>query len=127
MTLNIVDDPNYKDLIRTYIYTGARRSEILAPNFTWKDVDFSRKKIRIHGKRDKIAYIPMNKTVFEILLRRKNVENCKYPFEFEYHYMYKIIRKYLDKAELDWANVHTFRKTFGSILVQSGVDIYNVS
>jgi len=41
--------------------------------------------------------------------------------------MYKKIRKYFKVAGLKDVSIHTFRRTFGSILVQSGVDIFRVS
>lgn len=124
--LDTIDDPDYRDLVTTYIYTGARKSEILAPLFKWNDVDFENRKIRITGKMDKVCTIPINDTVYDILYRRHKAGH-EYPYQFDYHYMYKKIKKYLTKAGLPNATIHTFRKTFGSILVQNGVDIFRVS
>ena len=35
--------------------------------------------------------------------------------------------KYYEKAKIKKANIHTFRRTFGSLLVQQGVSIFTVS
>ena len=123
----VIDDPNYEDVFKTYLHTGARKSEILAPHFTWQDVDFRQRRVRLTGKGDKRRTVPMNDTVYAILTRRKEDENRKYPFQFDYHYVCKKFKQYVDKAELEDVTLHTLRKTYGSLLVQNGVDIFTVS
>ena len=41
--------------------------------------------------------------------------------------MYKRIKKYMVDAKIPKGTLHGFRRSFGSKLVQSGVDIYVVS
>ncbi|HYW95870.1 MAG TPA: site-specific integrase [Bacteroidales bacterium] len=123
----MIDDKNYEDLFKMYLHTGARKSEILAPQFTWDDVDFKSRRIRIVGKGDKHRSVPMNDTVYEILKRRKVKEKREYPFSFDYDYLYKKFKKYVKKAKLENVTLHTLRKTYGSLLVQNGVDIFTVS
>ena len=122
-----IDDKNYEDVFKTYLHTGARKSEILAPHFTWDDVDFKSRRIRLLGKGDKRRTVPMNDTVYEILERRKETEKREYPFKFDYHYVYKKFKQYVEEAKLTSVTLHTLRKTYGSLLVQNGVDIFTVS
>jgi site-specific recombinase XerD len=37
------------------------------------------------------------------------------------------VKKYYKTANIENANIHTLRRTFGSIMVQQGVDIFTVS
>jgi integrase/recombinase XerD len=124
--LEKVDDPNYKDLIMAYLNTGARRRELLAPNFEWADVQFNLNRVRLNGKGDKVRYVPMNAVLREILERRK-ADGHEYPFKMDYHWMFKKISKYYKAAEIENANIHTLRKTFGSLLIAQKVDVFRVS
>lgn len=124
--LEKVDDPNYKDLIMAYLNTGARRREILAPNFEWSDVHFKLNRVRLNGKGDKVRYVPMNAVLRQILERRK-ADGHEYPFKMDYHWMFKKISKYYKAAEIENANIHTLRKTFGSLLIAQKVDVFRVS
>ena len=125
--LKEVDDPNYMDLIEMYLHTGARRAELLLPNFTWKNVDFEGRMIRLRGKFDKERLVPLDKKAFDILHKRNFQQKLEYPFDFDYDYMYKKIKKYITDAGIPDGTLHGLRRTFGSKLVQSGVDIYVVS
>ena len=125
--LKQVDDPNYLDLIEMYLHTGARRAELLLPNFTWENVDFKGRMIRLRGKFDKERLVPLDRKAFDILHKRKFQQKLEYPFNFDYDYMYKKIKKYITDAGIPDGTLHGLRRTFGSKLVQSGVDIYVVS
>ena len=126
--LNVIDDQNYEDVYKMYLHTGARKSELLADHFTWDAVDFQSRQIRLKGKGDKTRWVPMNETAYNILKRRKEEEQRDYPFDFDYWYIYKKFKRYVLKAGLDEeVTLHTLRKTYGSLLVQNGVDIFTVS
>jgi integrase/recombinase XerD len=124
--IEVVDDPNYKDLILAYLNTGARRRELLSKDFSWSDVQFDLNRIRLNGKGDKIRYVPMNAVLREILERRK-AEGLEFPFSMDYHWMFKKISKYYKAAKIENANIHTLRKTFGSLLIAQKVDVFRVS
>ena len=125
--LKEVDDPNYLDLVEMYLHTGARRAELLPANFTWENVDLKGKMIRLRGKFDKERLVPLDKKAFDILHKRKLQQKLEYPFNYDYDYMYKKIKKYITDAGIPDGTLHGLRRTFGSKLVQSGVDIYIVS
>ena len=120
-------DQDYLDLIQLYLHTGTRREEILKPLFTWDSVDLNLRQLTIVGKGSKTRYIPMDDTVYEILLRRKEVSITEFPFTLNYHTTLKVVKKYYKTAKIENANIHTLRRTFGSIMVQQGVDIFTVS
>jgi len=123
--LDAVDDPNYHDLFVAYLNTGARRIELLEESFTWSDVDLKGRRIKLTGKGSS-RYVPVNDVLYEILKRRKE-SGLKAPFSMDYHYLYKKFKQYIDKAKIKSATLHDLRKTFGSLLISKGVDIYRVS
>lgn len=125
--LKVIENPDDRDLIMMYIHTGARCLELEKQEFTWDNVNFQERKITLHGKGDKYRTLPMNDIVYEILFRRKTIEKKDVPFSFSYDPLYKRIKKYYKLSGIESANVHTLRKTFGSLLVQQNVNIYIVS
>jgi len=122
--INTAQDMDASDLFTFYLQTGARRSEILPPKFTWANTDLERGTIMLHGKKDKYHTLPLSPMLINILKRR---EPHKYPFDFKPYQVDKIIRKYYRRAGISNASIHTLRKTCGSLLIQNGVDIYRVS
>lgn len=118
---------DFADLVLAYINTGARRSELLSPNFTWGNVDMDGEKIQLLGKGNLKRYVPINDTlnkIFKSLLKRK----ADIPFDFKPDYVTHTIQKYYRKAGIKSANLHSLRKTFGSLLLQNrAADLYTVS
>ena len=124
--LKIVDDRGWQDIINVYLNTGARREELLPPKFTWDNVNFDARKITFHGKGGKTRWVPMNGTVIEILGRRKS-EGNNLPFDFKHDTVSHKVKRYMIRAGISDASLHSIRKTFGSKLIESGTDIYTVS
>jgi len=126
----IKDDSNieFLDLVLAYLHTGARRIELLKPLFEWDSVNFQDKKIIIQGlKGTNKRYLPMNKTLENILVGRK-ARGLEYPFEFSPDFVSHKIVKYYKVAEIKGANLHSLRKTFGSLLLQNKkADLLTVS
>jgi len=69
----------------------------------------------------------MGMKAYDILYKRRFKGQHAVPFDFSYGYMYKHIKKYLNMANIPDGTVHALRRTFGSKLVQQGIDIYVVS
>ena len=66
----------------------------------------------------------MSATVAEILLKRLT-EGLKHPFKYGQDHVSHKLRDYYRKAGIENANLHTLRKTFGSLLIQEvHADIY---
>lgn len=125
----IENDNNYEflKLVKAYLYTGARRTELLPPLFTWDSVLFNDKKILIKGKRDLKRYLSMNNELYQILIENKT-KGKKYPFEFKPSYATNKIQEYYKLSNIKGANLHSLRKTFGSMMLRKGIaDIFKVS
>ena len=77
--------------------------------------------------------IPLHKkAIWSYQERRKLNEHEKYVFttlqgnNFDRNILRKQLKKFLKKAGLKKGNVHTFRHTFASHLVQQGISLYKV-
>ena len=121
------DNCDFANLVLAYINTGARRIELLFPNFTWQNVDLDGRKIQINGKGNMKRFVPINDALFSILtklVKRKTIA----PFEFKPDYVSHKIQYYYKLAGIKRANLHSLRKTFGSLLLQNkAADLYTVS
>lgn len=115
-------------LVLAYLHTGARRNEILSPLFTWDNVNFEERKIMIYEmKSQNNRYIPMNNTLFNILHDIKQ-GNHSCPFTYNPDFVSPKIAKYYKLAGIKGANLHSLRKTFGSLLLQNNkADLYTIS
>ena len=118
------NDEETRDLVTFYLQTGARRSEILPPKFSWEQVSYERRLIVLVGKNGKRRTLPLNDILIDLLKRR---QNGIHPFDISGDRVYRLIKKYYRIAEIANANVHTLRKTCGSLLIENGVDVYRVS
>ncbi len=126
--LKKVDSPDYKDLFLIYLHTGARRGEILPQRpFTWDNVNFKRREITLIGKKRVPRIVPLDNVAYEIFKRRKFKEKREFPLQFDYHFLYKKYQIYLKAAKVKATGLHTLRRTYGSRLVESGVDVFDVS
>ena len=99
----------------------------LPPYVTWDNVDVHNRQIRVQGKGKRKRYIPMNATLFGILEGLQK-DGYKLPFEYKPDYVTRRMQKYYQEVGIEDANLHSLRKTFGSLLLQYGnVDLYTVS
>ncbi|MBT5530542.1 MAG: site-specific integrase [Cytophagia bacterium] len=127
LLLDVIDKPEFRNLIATYLYTGARREELVPPLFSWSSVDFTNKQIQLTGKLDKTRYVPMNSKVEQILQEHKEL-GFEFPFNFKVDYVSHRLADYYNEAGIKDANVHVLRKTFGSLLIQKNLaDIFVIS
>ena len=109
-------------------YAGLRQSEIIRLN--WFDLDLNRLTMTIIGKGGKIAAVPISNKLADIIAQIPRTDNPKvFP-----KLTYKTARSYLDPIkevcptlQIVGQKWHVFRRTFGSLLVQSGVSIAQVS
>ena len=122
--INSAQDEDTRDLVTFYLQTGARRSEILPPKFGWENVNYTRRLIVLIGKRGKRRTLPLNDLLIGILKRR---QVHAHPFDLSPYQAYRSVKKYYPPAGIENANLHTLRKTCGSLLIERGVDIYRVS
>ena len=128
--LDVIDangDYEFKNLVLAYLHTGARRNELLADRLPWSSIDFENRMILLHGKGQRKRYIPLNDTL-ESIFEKLRKEGRDVPFDFKPNTVTQKIAKYYRKAGIKGANLHSLRKTFGSILLQDRLaDLYTVS
>jgi len=71
--------------------------------------------------------IPMSEKLFEMLTRRLKVVSISGRlFDINVHTVKDAFRRAVDKAGLEDLHFHDLRHTFGTRLVQMGVDLYRV-
>lgn len=125
--LKVIDNFDFKRLVIAYLHTGARRNELLKPKFTWDNVNFHERRILLDGKGKRKRYIPLNDTLIKVFTEIK-VEGSEVPFTFKPDYVTHKIKDYYSKSKIQGANLHSLRKTFGSLLLQNGIaDLFTVS
>lgn len=128
--LDVIDangDHEFKRLVLAYLHTGARRNELLAERLPWSGINFENRMILLHGKGQRKRFIPMNDTL-ESIFKKLREECNESPFDFKPNYVTHKIADYYREAGIQGANLHSLRKTFGSILLQDGLaDLYTVS
>jgi integrase len=123
------------DIILVALNTSMRQGEIL--NLKWQDIDLFRKIITVMKTKNKHPKtIPMNDTVYDILLRKRQgkvISISGYVFATENG---TIIRarnlitafdKAVAKAEIENFTFHCLRHTSATWMIQNGTDIYTVS
>jgi integrase len=134
--LNVIDNPDWKDIVEFAVSTGFRQMEIL--NLHKKQFNKQDRMIILDNhfhttKSRKIRNMPLNKRAFEIVSRRVEQEKGELIFtlngeEILQDNLQDKFRKYVKAAELNpKLTFHCLRKTFASWLVQRGVSIYEVS
>jgi integrase/recombinase XerD len=118
-------------IIKTFLYTGVRVSELV--NIQLKDVDFDRCQIRINsgkGEKDRIVPFPISfKEVLALHVDKMEGKGADYFFESNRHQKYsdrgirKILAKYAQMAGLDHSiSPHQLRHFLLTWLKKQGID-----
>jgi len=111
------------DLVRLYILTGARRSELL--HTTWRDIDLKKKRIQLGDVKSKRQeYLYLSDEAIRIL--QKYAKEKPRPFKFTQDQLRHRYQKCCDAAKVD-STIHDLRRTCGARLIEKGVDIFRVS
>jgi integrase len=115
-----VGNPDIADYLLLSIYTGARRSNVLA--MKWSDIDFNREQWRISGEQSKnksIMIVPLVGEVMGILIRRRDMASSV--FVFPSHGKTGHLQepktgwaRILNRAGLENVRLHDLRRTMGS-------------
>jgi integrase/recombinase XerD len=134
--LRVIPRGVMKDIVLCAVFTGMRRNELI--NLHWNQVDLEKKLIHVENsenfktKSGKIRSVPMHPKVVKVLLaRRKNTTS-----DFVFHNNGKMLadgkvsqqfKQYVRKAGLrEKLHFHSLRHTFGTWMVDAGVNIYEV-
>jgi integrase len=114
-----------KPVILVALHTGMRRGEILS--MKWSDQDLINNDIRVpHSKSGRPRFIPVNQTLRTVLLglrEKDQVGALIFPL--------KSVRVAFEKAcrdaEIKGLTFHDLRRTFGTRLLERGVNIVTIS
>lgn len=139
--LNIPYHKDAHDLTLFYLYTGARTSEALYPNFTWECV-LNDKIIFPNTKSNKERIIPLTKNVDEVLKTRKDSTGGPFFCETDskVNSLEELIKKHITRdmvynrtkfvfgrAGIRDVSTHNLRKTAGAYYYMATRDIFAAS
>jgi integrase len=118
--------PHVRPIVLAALNTGLRYRELL--NLPWKNVDLEKKRLKVEGpKSGKARFVPINSLLHEIFerLRLKRAEGSGRIFPF------KNVRTAFEnacrRAKVEDFHFHDLRRTFGTRLLEKGVDIVTIS
>jgi len=122
-------DNEFKIFLQFLLHTGCRRNEALG--VTWKDLDLDRKQLLIRGevgKMGKRRSIPINNVLADVIGKMPGRREGKLFPEYGSNQVSMKFRRLAKKTDLPKGfSLHSLRSTFGSTLINMGVDIYTVS
>jgi integrase len=111
---------DYADVVELALLTGFRKRECL---LRWSQIDWGNSQIKVHGKGDKWAVIPMTESVRALLWRRQN-HHAEFVFTYlgddgERHRittsgLTSAWRRAVIAAKIDDLRFHDLRHTFAS-------------
>lgn len=133
--VNDFDSARDRLIIELFYATGIRRIELV--NIKLSDVDFSKKQLKVLGKRNKERYIPLIdsliKSVHHYLEYRNQLQNIedkdalfltKKGIKVYEMLVYRIINKYFSKASSKAkCSPHVLRHSFATHLLNEGADL----
>lgn len=126
----VADDPDEatRDWILMALYTGARKSNVLA--MKWEEIDWRRAEWRIPlTKNGESQTIPLEKVELEILQRRRTGTTSGFVFPGRWNRGHivdgrKPWERVLAAAKVEDFHIHDLRRTHGSLLADSGASLY---
>lgn len=136
-----IANQDQKDLILTYLLTGARKNEILS--MTWADVDLAKKSYKLHTRKTgskliKTTLYEMSNELYEILIRKHQNRHPLLDFVFWHRYYDQKKKTYLEnrymslnkftmrlckKAVVPLFTLHQLRHLAAAILKEKGASI----
>lgn len=114
-----------KPFILVLLHTGMRKMELLT--LRWQNVDSKKRQIKVEKtKSKKVRFIPVNSVLFDELSSlklKRGTEQRVFPFK----YVQKAWENARRRAGLEDLTLHDLRRTFGTRLLEAGVDIVTIS
>lgn len=119
--------PWLKEINLFALHTGCRLGEILS--LSWGEVNlFARTILIATSKNNEPRTIPMNQIIFDLLKEKSKIRSIQdgrvFPFKkCAVQYRFRLAS---ERARVEDIHFHDLRHSFGSRLVQAGVDLYRV-
>lgn len=109
----------YRALYLTYLYTGARRNEIITPGSF--DVDFENKLVFIHGTKTEGSnrVLPLFNKLEAILLELGDYKT--YLTSYKPNYVFLLLKRHLRRIGMPQFNVRSLRCTFSLMCYELGI------
>ena len=128
-SLDLTENPSFKDFILLALFTGARKSNALS--MRWKDIDFERSVWKIPGevsKNGEPMQIPLGPDVLEILRKRRAETSSVFVLPgpgAKGHYMEpkRAWEALLKRAKLEDLRIHDLRRSMGSWMTIGGTSL----
>lgn len=106
------------------LHTGLRYREAL--NLPWANVDLVRRRIKVEKTKGKRArFIPINSVMLDLLAKLRDLR--KGPEVFPFKSVRTGFENACKRASIDDLTFHDLRRTFGTRLLERGVDIVTIS
>jgi integrase len=125
--LSVESDQFAARAIRFLMWTGRRRGEVLA--MEWTDVDMDRGFVTFrHTKNGKVQTVPVNSKAMDVLRSCPRISDLVFPCSTGRHlYLWRQWDRIRARAGLTGLRCHDLRHAFASTLASSGrVDIYTL-
>ena len=116
--------PRIRPFVLFLLHTGLRYREAL--NLPWASVDLARRRVKVEKTKGKRArFIPINSVLLDLLMKLRDTKKGANVFPF------KSVRTGFEnackRAGIDDLTFHDLRRTFGTRLLERGVDIVTIS
>jgi len=130
--LPLLRDTNYEHykIIMMFLLTGMRASELT--RLTYEDIDFKKKILHIrNNKGHRIDQFPLYPKLFNFLLENFEIKEGKV-FDRKDRHSFKFWNRFLagtniEKKTFNHYSIHTLRKTFITMIVNGGMNVFDVS
>ena len=114
-----------KPFVLVLLHTGMRKKELLT--LRWQNVDSKKRQIKVEKtKSKKVRFIPVNSVLFDELSSLKLKRGTEQRV-FQFKYVQKAWENARRRAGLEDLTLHDLRRTFGTRLLEAGVDIVTIS
>ena len=114
-----------RPLVFTALYTGMRKGELL--KLKKENVNLEKRHIKVERTKSKKArFIPINSALFDVLSSLK-LKSGKEQRIFPFKSIQTAWENARRRAGLEDLNFHDLRRTFGTRLLEAGVDIVTIS
>ena len=121
-------DQQAANVVRLLLFTGARKSEILAAR--WENVDVERRILTVPlSKSGKVRHIPLSDAALHVLTELSHKSEWLFPSSRTGSHIstiYAVWDRVRERVGLKDVRLHDLRHSFASFLVNSGCSLYEV-